>query len=103
MNGKIAVIGGKDCVLAFRAVGADVFAETEPFKVRDTLKRLQRENYSVILIAEEQAAEARDFIKRLNEQAYPVVIPIPGGSGATGAGLAALRENMIRAIGADLL
>ncbi|GHV02411.1 V-type ATP synthase subunit F [Clostridia bacterium] len=102
-SGKIAVIGDKDCVLAFQAVGAEVFAETDPYKVRDVLKKLAREGYSVILIAEEQAAEAHDLIKRFSEDAYPVILPIPGGSGAAGSGLAALRENMIRAIGADLL
>jgi V/A-type H+-transporting ATPase subunit F len=102
-TGKIAVVGAKDAVLAFKAVGAEVFPETDPFRVRDTLKALARADYSVILIAEGQAAEARDLIKRLNGRAYPVIISIPGGAGGSGLGLQALRESMIRAIGADLL
>ena len=39
VNGKIAVIGDKDSVLAFKAVGADTFGAQSMFETNDLLRR----------------------------------------------------------------
>jgi V/A-type H+-transporting ATPase subunit F len=101
-NNKIAVIGDKDSVLAFKAVGADVFNETNPFNIRETVKRLAREGYALILITERQAEQVSDVIERFKAQPYPVILPIPDGAGATGMSEAGIKENMIKAIGTEL-
>ena len=41
LNNKIAVIGDKDSILAFKAVGADVFPIKNYFDAAETMKNSQ--------------------------------------------------------------
>lgn len=101
-NDKIAVIGDKDSILAFKAVGADVFPIKNYFDAADTLKKLAR-NYAVIFITEEIAENISDVIARYKTRPYPAVIPIPGAQGSTGFGMRGISEDVEKAIGTDIL
>ena len=102
-QGKIAVIGDKDSVLAFKAIGVDVYPETEPAAVRETIKKLARDHYSVILICERQAEDAADVIGRFKALPYPIIIPIPDSRGSNGFGVAGLKKDVEKAIGSDII
>lgn len=102
-TGKMAVIGDKDSVLAFKAAGVDVFSQTNPFEIRDTLKKLARSGYSIIFITEKQAAEVQEAIQRFKEQAYPIIIPIPDSSGTNGFGMKGIKADVEKAIGTDII
>lgn len=101
-NNKIAVIGDKDSILAFKAVGVDVFSVRNEFEASDTLKALARE-YAVVFITEDIAKTIENIIDRYKNRPYPAVIPIPGASGSTGYGLKAISKNVEKALGADIL
>lgn len=101
-NGKIAVIGDKDSVLAFKAVGVETFSANNPFEANDLLKKL-KDDYAVIFITEEIAAQIEDTLNKLKTHAYPAVIPIPGSLGSNGFGLKGIRRDVEKAIGADIL
>ncbi len=49
---KVAVIGDKDSVMLFKAVGIDVFYETDGEKANRQIKQLAREGYGVIYLTE---------------------------------------------------
>lgn len=102
MNGKIAVIGDKSSVLAFKAVGADTFASSGMFETSDLLRKL-KDDYAVIFITEDLAREVPDIINKLKTRAYPAVIPIPDANGSTGFGIEGIRADVEKAIGADIL
>lgn len=99
---KIAVIGDKDSILAFKAIGVDVFSARNSFEAQDTLKKLARE-YAVVFITEDLAAEIPDILKRYKTRPFPAVIPIPTAQGSTGFGMKALSKDVEKAIGADIL
>ncbi len=101
-NNKIAVIGDKDSVLAFKALGVDVFDAKNYFDAQNTLKQLARE-YSIILITEDIAEQLEDVIARYKVRPYPIVVPIPSSSGSTGLGMKGLSKNVEKAIGVDIL
>ncbi|MFI3229460.1 MAG: V-type ATP synthase subunit F [Bacillota bacterium] len=101
-NNKIAVIGDKDSVLAFKALGVDVYDTKNYFDAQDTLKKLARE-YSIILITEDIAESIQDVIARYKVRPYPVVVPIPSSKGSTGFGMNGLSKNVEKAIGVDIL
>ena len=48
----MAVIGDKDSVMLFKAVGIDVFYETDGEKANRQIKQLAREGYGVIYLTE---------------------------------------------------
>lgn len=101
-NDKIAVIGDKDSVLAFKAVGADVFPVKDTSDAAEVLKRLARD-YAIIFINESIAREISDVVDRYKAKPYPAVIPIPGSSGSIGYGMSGIDKNVEKAIGTNIL
>ncbi len=102
LNNKIAIIGDKDSILAFKAIGADVFPIKNTFDASETLKKLAR-NYAVIFITEEIAESISDIVERYKTRPFPAVIPIPGAGGSTGYGLRGISKDVEKAIGTDIL
>ena len=103
MSKKIGVVGDKDSVLGFRALGVDAFPVTSRDDAVKTLLRLAKEDYAVILITESTAKEVPDIIDRYRTSAYPIMIPIPGNRGSLNYGLDQVKQNAERAVGADIL
>lgn len=101
-NNKIAVVGDKDSVLAFRAIGVEVFAVNGFFEAREIVKKLARE-YAVIFLTEELAKELVTLTDRYKARAYPVILPIPSAAGSTGFGMDGIKKDVEKAIGADIL
>ena len=99
---KIAVIGDRDSVLGFRALGLDVFPTENTDAGRRTLHRLAQEDYAVIYITEQLAADISADIARYKTSVTPAVILIPGKTGSLGLGAQALQSAVERAVGADI-
>ncbi len=102
MRNGIAVVGDKDSVLAFKAIGLDVFPVTGEMEAREKVKLLAR-TYSVIFITEQIAIEIDSLLNRYKARPYPVVVPIPSAEGNLGFGMKGIRSDVEKAIGADIL
>ena len=103
MGNKIAVVGEKESVLGFKAVGFAVFETAAPQEAEETVRRLAKEGYAVIFVTEEEAEGAKEMIARFAAEPLPAIIPIPGASGANGFGMRAVRANVEKAGGVDIL
>ena len=102
-EGKIAAVGAKDAVMAFQALGITVIpVETEEQASRAVFELAQKQ-YAVIFITEEEAARIPETISRYKTELLPAIIPIPGSAGPTGIGMQNVRDNVEKAIGADIL
>lgn len=101
-EGTIAVVGDKDSVLAFKALGVDVFPVESEEEAKERVHTLAR-TYAVIYVTEQVAKWAAMYLKRYSARPYPVVVPIPSASGSEGLGLAGIKSNVEKAIGADVL
>lgn len=99
----IAMIGDKDSVLLGRAAGLDVYFETDGAAAGKLIDRLARENTRLIFVTEPVFEAASETVKKYRSAAFPAIIPIPSGSGSTGAAMRSVRENVEKAIGADIL
>ncbi|PKM40636.1 MAG: V-type ATP synthase subunit F [Firmicutes bacterium HGW-Firmicutes-9] len=100
---KIGVIGDRDSVLLFKAVGLDVFFEDEGERANRTLHRLAREGYAAVFVTEKLFPSCQETIEEFKGQAYPAIIPIPDNSGSKGIGERTLRQNVEKAVGMDIL
>jgi len=100
-NNKTAVMGGRDSITAFSAVGVDVYPSSKD-TAEETLKRLARD-YSVIFITEDTAEGVTDLIARYKSRPYPIVLIIPSASGTNGLGMAGITKDIEKAIGTDIL
>lgn len=103
MSDKMAVVGDKDSIFAFKAVGVSVFGADSADEAKERIRGLVKEGYSVIFITEDLAQKLESFLKRYRTEPYPVIIPIPSGGESTGYAMESIRGDMEKAIGADIL
>ena len=103
MPNKIAVIGDKDAVLAFKAVGVEVYDATTAEQAASLVKKLSQGQYAVILIAENLAELIPEVLARAKTQPYPAVVPIPTTANSSGFGLQGIKSDVEKAIGVDII
>lgn len=99
---KIAVLGDKDSVLGFKALGLDVFPADTVEEARRTLHDLAKENYAVVYLTEQYAARMEAEVARYKDALTPAIILIPGKEGSLGIGMANVKSAVERAVGADI-
>lgn len=104
---KIAVIGGRDTVMGFKALGLMVRPVTTSDEAREALHSLTRgdskEEVAIIYLEETFAAELEPEIARYKDKPSPAIILIPGRDGTLGLGLSALRSAVEKAVGSNIL
>lgn len=100
---RIAVVGDRESVYGFAALGLDVY-DTKPDEDNTAMfkKLCQSQTYSIIYITEAAAATLDKEIEKYKNQPSPAIILIPGVSGNTGEGLAAVRSSVEKAVGSDI-
>ena len=100
---KIAVIGGRDSVLGFRALGLETCIAENGEQAKAAIHRMAKENYAIIYLTEYLAAQIPAEIERRREDLSPAIILIPGREGSLGIGMAGVRTATEQAVGADIL
>lgn len=100
---KIGVVGDKDSVLAFKALGVDVFPVYDREEARRIVDTIAQQKYGIIFITEQIASLIPDTIERYNEEIIPSVILIPNNQGSLNIGLNRINENVENAIGSNIL
>lgn len=101
---KIGIIGDRDTVLGFMALG---FAVEDVNSAEEAAKKLhvmaKSGDYAVIFITENYAMQIEEDMNRYKEMPLPAVISIPGQGGSAGYGMNHIRSAVERAVGADIL
>ncbi len=100
---KIAVVGDKDSVLAFKALGVDVFTVYDGDEARKTVDTIARDRYGIIFITEQIASMIPETIGRYDKEIVPTVILIPSNQGTLNIGMDRINENVEKAIGSNIL
>jgi V/A-type H+-transporting ATPase subunit F len=100
---KIGVIGDRDSILGFKALGLSVFPVTEPEQASRLINRMARDNYVVIFVTEPIAQEIGETIERYKSAPFPAIILIPSNRGTLGLGIKEIKKSVEKAIGADIL
>ena len=100
---KIGVIGGRDSVLGFRALGLDTCIAESGEQAKNALHRMAKEHYAISSITAQLAAQIPAEIERRRGELTPAVILIPGREGSLGIGTAGVHAAAEKAVGADIL
>ena len=100
---KVAVLGDRDSIYGFAALGLDTYPVEDKETAAKTLKSLAEGSYAVIYITESLQAELESEIDRYVTNYLPAIIPIPGVSGNTGAGMRNVKQSVERAVGSDII
>ena len=108
----IAIIGPKDIILGFKAIGVHTFfasnaeatlAQLQMLKM-DKIEGKELPRYAIIFILESHAKNMPiDDYKKLTADPLPAIIALPGPEGSTGFGLERLGQIVEKAIGSNIL
>ncbi|MDX9970628.1 MAG: V-type ATP synthase subunit F [Candidatus Gracilibacteria bacterium] len=113
---KIAIIGNKETILGFKALGIETFGATnreEAIKMLFDLKNKEQtteagdekeSKYAIIFITEDLAQEiSKEEYQKLSKHALPAIIPVPSSKGTSGYGLKRIGKIIEMAIGSDII
>ena len=101
---KIGMIGDRESIEGFMALGLSVHAVKDEQEAAKTLEALVKGGeYAVIFLTEELCAALAEELARYKDMPLPAVTVIPGAAGTKGFGLANLKKATERAVGADIL
>lgn len=100
---KIGVVGDKDSVLAFKAIGIDVFPVVEIEEARKAIDKLARDKYAVIFVTEQLAQHLEETIERYTREMLPSIILIPSNQGSLNIGKKRISDNVEKAVGVNIL
>jgi len=99
---KAAVIGDRDSILGFKALGIDVYDEKH-VNPSEIIRELAEDNYAVVFITEDILYRVDDAMKKYSDTPLPAIIPIPSNKGSKGLGMENIKKAAEKAIGADIL
>jgi V/A-type H+-transporting ATPase subunit F len=100
-DSKVTVIGDRNSVLGFSALGVRVLTPKME-DVRESIIMAVRDDTVVVFITEKMAETVPELIKELSQRPLPSVVVIPDASGSQGMGLDKLDDIIVRAVGAHL-
>ncbi len=100
---KVAVVGDRDSVLGFRALGVHVYIAYEADETRKLVDGIAKDGYGVIFITEQLASLIPETIERYNAEITPAVILIPSNQGSLNIGLDNINKNVEKAVGSNIL
>lgn len=109
---KIAIVGPKDTVSGFKALGVEVFPAQSGFEVLEQLKHIKQQTtdmdsdnrYAVVCVIEDLMADV-DQVEYAKVVAgpLPAVVLLPGPEGSKGVALKRLRKLAEQAVGSAII
>ncbi len=99
---KVGVVGDKDSVIAFKALGMEVFTVVDALEARKTIDTLARDQFGVIFITEQTAYMIPDTIKRYDKEIIPTIVLIPSNQGTHNIGMKQVNEMVEKAVGSNI-
>lgn len=102
-NLKLAAVGQKEAVLSLKALGMIVIPTNTKEETIKAIHSLKKDGIKIIFITEEEAIAAKEVLDYYRADSDISIIPIPGTLGSKGYALQSVRDNVEKALGADIL
>ena len=99
---NIGIIGKKETVIGFRALGVKTYFVKNKEEAEEKIGEISKDDLAMLFIPESLAREIYPQIQKLNAQTFPAVTIIPDPSGASGFASKIIRDAMLRAVGTDV-
>ncbi|MFQ6093774.1 MAG: V-type ATP synthase subunit F [bacterium] len=100
---NIAIIGDRDSISCFRAVGVDIFPAEGPEEVKAAFEQVYKQEYAIIFVTEQSAVHIEERLREIAWQPLPSAVLIPNNRGSLGLGQRVVRDVVKRAVGADIM
>ena len=102
MKMKVAVLGKKKIVLAFKSLGVSVFGIDREEDFNSAATEIENGDYSILFVTEDVAQKYNKKIEHFYTKTLPAILIIPGAGQSQGIGKDGLKKTIERALGSDL-
>lgn len=100
---RLAVIGSRDTIVGYRALGMTLFPVSSAEEAIEALKTAFAEEYGAVFVTERFAPRTSDLPEEMRLKPWPVIVVIPDGQANLGIGMRKMKETVEKAIGVDIL
>jgi len=99
---KVAVLGEKKLILAFKSLGIDILGIEKDDDFKLAKEKIDNDNYGVLFVTESIAKKYSKEIEEFYLKTLPAVLIIPGTEDKLHVGKDSLKKTIERALGSDL-
>ena len=99
---KIAVVGDKESIFGFSAIGMDIYPAYEEQEIKEIIPKLIEENYAIIYITENVSIKAKKYIEKLEKNKIPAIVTIPSNTGSLKYGEKRIKDMVQKAVGIEI-
>jgi vacuolar-type H+-ATPase subunit F/Vma7 len=104
MEGKVAVLGDRDFVMPFSALGVDTFeAGSDREQIIENAKKILQGQYALVVVAEDAAPAAKETFAQVKKQPIPAVVVVPFTTQTAGFATKELAQELKMATGVNIL
>ncbi|HAL44991.1 MAG: hypothetical protein A2Y12_10090 [Planctomycetes bacterium GWF2_42_9] len=104
MQGKVAIFGSADFVMAFSALGVDCHSVNDNAdEIKAKAEKIIAEKYSLIIVAENIAPAANEVLGQFVSKAEPCVLVVPFTTESKGFAAEGLSKLLKIATGINIL
>lgn len=97
---KMAILGERDAILGFKALGVNVFPVKDVAEAEACLRKLAIEDYAAVFISERYAQDLTLQISEIERSStLPSIVIIPGPGGSQGLGMNKIKNMVEKALG----
>ena len=97
---NIGIIGDRDLIMAFQALGLHAFAVSSGDEVKLAFENVLEKNFGIVFISSDWISYLSDDIAKLD--GFPIVVEIPDIKGATSRSGDFISKIIERAVGVDI-
>lgn len=99
---KIAVVGDKESILGFSAIGMDMYQAYEEADIKEIIPKLIEENYAIIYITENVSIKAEKYLEKLAKNKIPAIVTIPSNTKNLNYGEKRIKDMVQKAVGIEI-
>jgi len=106
MSDKLAIIGSRDSILGFKALGLDCFPVDNPKDALEVVKSLilDKQEHAAIYLTDDLASKIDKDLEKIKKGAplLPILIIIPSHKGSLNMETIKIRKMVEKALGTDI-
>lgn len=99
---KIAVVGDKESILGFSAIGMDIYPAYNEEDVKNIFTQLIEDSYAIIYITEKLSIESEKYLDKMRKEKIPAIVTIPNNNGSLKYSQNRIKEMVQKAVGIEI-
>lgn len=99
---KIAVVGDKESIFGFSAIGMDIYPAYEEEDIKRIIPQLIEEDYAIIYMTENLSIKSEKYLEKLRKNKLPAIVTIPSNTENLRYGEERIKNIVQKSVGIEI-